>query len=377
MNDEKITTLHKEAPLTDVHAHPSLKAFLFRRNLWRHYVSGKTFNPFSSRSDFKSLTKGGVGVVWSAHYLPERQLFKDCFLLRLASIVTSPVYRKLTTGSLMQRLLEMMDAMEHEINRKPERTELAQSAADVIRIRAAGKIAFVHTVEGAHVLEGDLKNLDVLAKRGVAMLTLSHFYPNGIASHVDGMPRDMFIRKICKFNFQTFGTPPLTDFGKSLLSKMKTLPMVVDVTHCTPEARAAVYTELSGQRPIVASHIGVQSKNPDEPKNLTDNEIREIKRSGGAIGVIFMTYWLDSSHPANGLEAIWNTLEHIYRVTGSWDYVMFGTDYDGFTDPPDDLPDASFMGRVTRMLLEHGLTDPEVRKILGENAQRVLKSGWR
>ena len=374
--DGQIQELHREAPLTDVHAHPSLKAYLFGRNLWRHYRSGKTFNPFSTRSDFRMLEKGGVGVIWSALHLPERKLFRDCLLLRLAALLLVPAYSKLMSGSRFERTLEMMDAMEREIQRRPDRVELAHSAADVDRIRGAGKLAVVHTVEGAHILEGDPDNLDRLADRGVAMLTLVHFYKNALAAQVDGIPKDMFVRKVCSFDFGVGASPPLTDFGRSVLAKMATLPMIVDVTHCTLEAREAVYAELNAERPIMASHIGVARHNPD-PYNLVDDEIREIARSGGAVGVIFMDYWLDSANPGTGLPAIWKTVEHIRTVTGSWDHIVLGTDFDGFTDPPDDVRDASQLGRVTKMLLERGVPEEAVKKILGGNARRVLHTGWR
>ena len=372
----RVGRLHLESPLTDVHVHPSLKAYLFGRNLWRHAWSGKTFDPFSSRSDFKMLEKGGTGVIWSALYLPERELFRDCFALRLATALLVPAYYKLMTGSLYERLLEMMDAMEREIRRRPDKVELALSAADVTRIRAAGKLAVVHTIEGAHVLEGDPDKLNALAQRGVAMITLAHFFPNGLAAHVDGIPKGMFIRKLCKFDIGAGGLPPLTDFGRAVLDKMKALPMIVDVSHCTPAARAAIYGELGGDRPIVASHVGVSRYNPD-PYNLADDEIREIARSGGAVGIIFMTYWLDAAHPKDGLAAIWKTAQHIYDVTGSWDHVVLGTDFDGFTDPPDDVRDSSHLGRVTEMLLKRGVAEDDVKKILGGNAQRVLEAGWR
>ncbi len=56
---------------------------------------------------------------------------------------------------------------------------------------------------------------------------------------------------------------------------------------------------------------------------------------------------------------------------------MLGTDFDGFTDPPDDVEDASRMPDVTRMLLERGVSEADVQKILGGNAQRILETGWR
>ncbi|MEE9578775.1 MAG: membrane dipeptidase, partial [Gemmatimonadota bacterium] len=70
-------------------------------------------------------------------------------------------------------------------------------------------------------------------------------------------------------------------------------------------------------------------------------------------------------------------LEHIRDVTGSWEHAMLGTDFDGFTDPPDDVPDASHLGAVTQMMIDRGLPEVEIKRILGGNALRVLQSGWR
>lgn len=153
-----------------------------------------------------------------------------------------------------------------------------------------------------------------IGSRGVAMLTLCHFYENGLASQVVAIPEDYAITKYFKLN---------------------------------PDAY-----------------------------NLADDEIREIARSGGGIGLIFMNYWLDRTHPANGLSALWQTLEHIHNATNSWDHIMIGTDFDGFTDPPDDVTDSSQMGNFTKMLLDHGLDETAILKILGGNAQRILEKGW-
>jgi len=154
--------------------------------------------------------------------------------------------------------------------------------------------------------------------------------------------------------------------------------MIVDITHCNPDARQSVYAEVARARPIVASHIGVK-RYRDDPYNLVDEELQEIRETGGVVGVIFMPYWL-SSDPADhdaGLPIIWKTIEHIHNVTGSWDYVALGTDFDGFTDPPDDIRDASQLGSVTRMLHDRGVPEDGIKKILGGNAMRVLRSGWR
>jgi len=372
---DHILQLHQEAPLTDVHVHPSLKAYLFRRNLWRHYRSGRMLNPFSSRSDFKMLEKGRVGVIWNAHYLPERELFGQCFAMRLVASSALPAYRKIMTGSRMARVQEMMDALEHEILRKPGKAELAQSAADVERIRQSGKIAVVHAVEGAHVLEGDLNNIDRLANRHVATIILSHFFDNGVAAHTKGIPDNNIVNRLCGYDYSWHHDVPLTDFGKDVLQRMTSRKMIADITHCSPEAREAIYVKVPSEQPLIATHLGVQQLNPD-PYNLADDEIREIACRGGLIGVIFFTHWLDPREPHQGLEAIWRTVEHLHSVIGSFDHIALGTDFDGFTDPPDDVQDSSQLWRVTKMLLDKGLSDEDVKKILGGNAQAVLERGW-
>ncbi len=370
-----VQSVHRDAPLTDLHAHPSLKAFLFRRNLWRHYRSGSGFNPLSSRSDFKMLEKGGVGVLWASHYLPERPLFSDCFLIRAAAFVLTPVYFKLTRGSQFERLLEMMEALEREIDRDTSKIELARSVEEVDRIRGEGKIAVVHTVEGAHVLEGDASRLSLLAERGVAMLTLTHFYPTGVAAHADALPRDNFLRRLCGFEFEHGKPPMLTDYGRELIRGLAANHMIVDLTHCWPAARELVYAEVNRERPIVASHVGVKALN-DDPYNLADEEIREVAASGGIVGVILMPYWLGPKSE-RGLDLVVDTMSHIATVAGSWDHVAIGSDFDGFTDPPDEVKDASRLGTITRTLLARGISEDDVKKVLGGNAARVLRAGWK
>lgn len=379
---EQVSRVNREGPMTDVHVHPALKAYMFRRNLWRHYKSGGSFNPFTSRSDFKMLEKGEVGVIWSAIYVPEHELFDRCFLMKAAAYLASPVAKKLTSGSYFKRAIEQMDAMEDEVERKPARMALARSPADVKSLVAQGKIAVVHTIEGAHVLEGKIENLEVLHGRGVAMLTLTHFYPNGVADPVDGIPQDLWFRKICTKLGPPPPTPPgLTDFGKAVVHRMKELGMVVDVSHCTPGARADVYAEIGTEAPIVASHVGADELHATV-YNLKRYELERIAASGGAVGIIFMNYWLGhlESDPADldiGLGNIWRTASYIHDVTGNWDHVMLGTDFDGFTDPPDDAKDSSRMPAITAMFLRKGVSEEDVKKIIGGNAQRVLELGWR
>ena len=133
---------------------------------------------------------------------------------------------------------------------------------------------------------------------------------------------------------------------------------------------------MNDRVPVIASHIGLQALNP-EPYNLDRADVDAIAASGGVVGVIFMPYWLDRSHPGPGLDAIWRTMDQVHTWTGSWQHVAIGTDFDGFTDPPDDCDGAYKLPVIREMLEAKGLARPDVEAVLGGNARRVLAAAWR
>ncbi len=374
MVEGKVGELNRKAPLTDVHTHPSLKLWMYDYSLERSTTSPKGFNPLTFRQDLDSLEEGGMGVVWATHYVPEVELLQNSFLVRNVARLAR-VYDKLTSGTPFERLLEMMDYLEEEIEKNSDRAELAKSVEDVRRIRKEGKIAFVHTVESGHVLEGDLDNLDKLAERGVAYLTLDHFYPNDIAANVDFLP-DQPLINLLNFDTQTEGQEPLKDFGRKVLDRLGELNIFPDVSHTSPASRKRIFEELDDSVPVVASHIGVKEVHPYKG-NLSDEEIRKIADRDGAIGVILYTHWLDPEDPDDCLSPVWKTIKHIHEVTNSWDHIMIGTDFDGFTEAPANITEASQLGKITQMLLDKGLSEENILKILGKNSMRVLEKGWK
>ena len=370
--------------LTDIHAHPAMNAFLWDRDLRRHYFTGRTFNPLASLSDFKMLEKGGVKVLWSSLHIPESALF-GCRLLRFAAHFTAGG-RKLLKLNAWECLLVMMGEMERQVARSGDRFEVARTNAELDEVLAARKTAIVHTVEGGHVLgagldaddlPGRLARLGQLAERGVASLTLAHLFPNELAGHAEAIPAAQRSGPICPLDTEVDLSRGLTPTGRAVVERMVELRMVPDLTHCTPVARQQVYTLVANRIPVIASHIGVQSMNP-EPYNLDESDVRAIVATGGVVGVIFMPYWLDRSHPGPGREAIWQTMEQVREWSdGSWAHVAIGTDFDGFTDPPDDCDSEAKLPLIREMLESKGVSRTDVEAVLGGNARRVLRDGWR
>lgn len=370
--------------LTDIHAHPAMNAFLWDRDLRRHYFTGDTFNPLASLTDFKMLGQGGVKVLWSSLHVPEAAYFQTPPIWLLAHLTEGG--RNLLHRNAWDCLLMMLEEMECQVERAKERFRVAHSNAELDEALSDERTAIVHTVEGGHVLgagltedelEGRLRRLEQLAERGVASLTIAHLFPNDLAGHAEGIPPKQHTILFWHLDTKVDPERGLTDTGRAVIERMVELRMIPDVTHCTPKSRRQIYELVANRIPVIASHIGVHTMHPVD-YNLTEEDVRAIAASGGVVGVIFMPYWLDKSESGPGLGAIWETMQQIRAWSGdTWDHVAIGTDFDGFTDPPDDCDSEAQLPRVRAMLEEKGLARTEIEAILGGNARRVLRDGWR
>lgn len=408
--------LHEEAIVVDLHAHPSMKMALFRHNLARRYgVAPPGFWPLSMSTNFDKLETGGVDVLLSAIMAPEKPLLEDMPFLKLLRFTSRQVWQDLveqTYYAASQMILRKMEQQVEDYNLSKPRTKrpvrVVRSADELDTVVAQGSkgpIAIVHTLEGAHALEGAvcqrqvrhsrggsdsaardeiLSNLDSFFAQGVASITLAHFYPNRVVYPCFPFPETMlplarWRRVVANFDL----SQGLTSIGEEVVERMLELGMLIDLTHCTPVARARVYEIVESQNKraaVIASHVGVRALKPS-PYCLEDWELRWIADHGGVVGVIFMNYWL-GAHDRLGLDLIVETIDHIVAVAGI-DSAGIGTDFDGFTDPPDDVVDATQMPRLTQHLLGQTRSGSErrypaeaVKQILGGNALRVLRDGW-
>jgi microsomal dipeptidase-like Zn-dependent dipeptidase len=370
---------HGDAPIVDMHVHPSLKAFLFKRVLTMRFGANRAFNPFSVRADFGRLEEGGVDVLLSTVYAPERGIIGDCVYLKLLRWLMPITYHKVFRQNYFDVTWHILDVMEEQVRRSRRRGRrgatvvTSMGALDEVLDEGADRpIAVIHNVEGAHSLDGKLENLKRLYDRGVAYLTLAHFYSNAAVHPVFPYPES--VQGLGCFPYGRDLTLGLTEFGEQVVEAMVEMGMIVDISHCTPPARERIYDIVGDRRPIIASHVGAYEINPS-PYNLKDWEIRRIADSGGMVAVILMNYWLMAHETKRGLNFVARTIDHLVKV-GGIEHVGIGTDFDGFTDPPDDLKDASELPRLTQRLLAEGYSRGEIEKIWGGNALRVLRDGW-
>jgi microsomal dipeptidase-like Zn-dependent dipeptidase len=386
--------IHQDFTIVDMHAHPSLKVSLFNRVLTSRFRASRSFDPFGVRTDFGSLRDGGVDVLLSTVYAPEKGILCECKILRIMRYLMPCAWSRVMARPYFEVTMEMLNVMERAVEEsskgragKPlaKMARSVQELDDILSQAAADRpIAVIHSVEGAHSLENEqslegnrsldriLDNLQRLFDRGVAYLTLAHFYKNDVVHPCFPYPESVQI--LGCFQGGRNLALGLTEFGERVVEKMVELGMILDISHCTPPARKRIYDIVNNRLPIIASHVGAYEVNPS-PYNLKDCEIERIAETGGVVAVIFMNYWLMPHETRRGLNFIVRTIEHFVNV-GGIDHVAIGSDFDGFTDPPDDLKDASQLPRLTERLMAEGYSGEEIGKIWGGNALRVLREGW-
>ncbi len=408
--------IHFDSTVVDLHNHACMKHSMFSRNLGtkkKKFLSGimeRTTWPFSKRNTFPQMDDGGVDVVLSTNYIPEIGWKKDISTIKWVLRLFPSVRKKLFDPTYFDATIGMMDEMELAIevynkerpeDSRPVRLVTNKNALyNAINVDDDNPIAIVHSVEGGHSLHGEiagkevcpcrdyevglsnelLDNLDELYDRGVAYLTLAHFYKNYVSNPIFPYPEWSVPKAKWKEMYGRWDMNlGLTTYGKEIVRKMLDLGMLIDITHCTPTGRKEVYDivdEVGATECLLASHMGCYELNRD-PMNLEDWEIKWFADHGCVLGVILMGYWLSPVDTDMALKHIEQTVHHIQKVAGD-DVAGIGTDLDGFTDPPDEIVSIDEMPRLTKyMAATNHYTEEQLEKFLGKNSMRLLLNGWK
>ncbi len=254
-----------------------------------------------------------------------------------------------TWRSLLARALHLASRADAMARRSSGRLTIVRSAADLtkhlaIRTPSWPVTAGLLSIEGAHALDGDPANVEVVADAGFRMMSPSHFFDNAFGGSAHGV-----------------GKGGLTAAGHEMVRRMEARQMLVDVAHASMATIDDVLAVAT--RPVVASHTGVRGV-ADNARNLSDEHLRGIAATGGLIGIGF---W-PTACGGDDAEAIARSAKHATNVAGI-EHVALGSDFDGAVQAPFD---ATGMVQVTDALLLAGFKDDEVAKVMGGNAIRVL-----
>ena len=140
--------------------------------------------------------------------------------------------------------------------------------------------------------------------------------------------------------------------------------MIVDIAHCSHACVADVLA--MARRPVVSSHGGVQATCKVN-RNLTDDEIRGVARTGGVVGIGYWDGAVCSTDPRDTARA----MKYVRDLVGI-EYVALGSDFDGATTV---RFDTGQLVQMTQALLDESFTPDEIRAVMGGNAVRVIGAG--
>ena len=323
-------TFHDAAFVADLHADPLL---------W-----GRELRTWQTRghADLARLRAGGVdlqvfGVVTKVprgrNYAANPGDSDSLPLLFLASWRSprtwfDPKERALAQAEELRRLADAPDFT------------LVLKAGDLEAPELKGLLA----LEGMHALGGDGDAVTELHAAGFRMMGLAHFFDNAVAGSAHGTEK--------------YG---LTAFGRAQILRLEALGITIDLAHAS---RAAVDDTLDiATKPVVVSHSGVQGTCPG-PRNLSDHHLRRIAENGGVVGI---GYWAGAVCDSS-LKGIVAAIAHAISVAGVA-HVGLGSDFDGAVAMPFDT---SELAALTEALLNTGMTETDLKKVLGGNVRRVL-----
>jgi membrane dipeptidase len=324
--------LHRDAHVVDTHTHPAGFTPQPARSLYR-LVNRRTMPP---DEPYDALPSGSVDVV-------------------VAKAVGDPVVTRWWRGDAMTAVERQLDLATRQVDGRVVTTGDAARAA-----RGNGAPAAVLGVEGADALGADVDNVDRWYERGVRVVGLVHLADNQFGTTC--MPWQHYVGPLPVRRKAEIGLSPL---GARVVDRMMALGILVDLAHADPPTTLAVIDRAT--RPVVVTHSGAKARQ-DFNRFLTDEEIRAVAATGGAIGL-----W-PYHHRGRGVRDMADLVGHARYVADlvGARHLCLGTDLNGVPGLMEGYRSEGDLPLLTAALLDAGFTEPDVRGVLGTNALRVF-----
>lgn len=336
--------LHDSLIVGDWHADP----LLWKRDLNERHDYGQVDIPRLIEGNvalqvFTAVTKSPSGLNYDEN---DADAWDDITTLSLLSL-----WPPRTWTSIYERAAYQAEKLARFEAASEGRLRIIRTAADLEEVVAANEagqeiVGGILGIEGAHPLEGDIANLQRLQDHGYRLIALQHFFDNAVGGSLHGT-----------------GDHGLTDFGRTVVAEVAARGLILDIAHSSAQVVRDVLdiTDI----PLVLSHGGLMS-HCESARNLPDDLMREIAATGGVLG---MGYWSDvtcDDTPAGVAAAIVTAID----VLGE-DAVSLGSDYDGTVTVGFDT---SELAALTQALLDAGLSETQIAKVMGGNMLRVLRA---
>lgn len=190
----------------------------------------------------------------------------------------------------------------------------------------------------------------------------------------------------------------LTVFGSDVVTRMNAAGMAVDLSHCGD--RTTLDGIAASRKPVIFSHASARALAPDHARCKTDEMIREMARTGGAMGIPFLRMMIRAAEPVT-IDHVVDHFDHVKKLVGI-EHLGVGSDMDvvGNPNPVNGEPMRETpnwdryrlhkdekgqwmltirgldhprrMFDLTEAFIRRGYTDDHIRLVLGGNWRRVM-----
>lgn len=233
--------------------------------------------------------------------------------------------------------------------------EIVRTAAGAERAKQEEKMYAFLAVEGMEAIGADLHGIDCYVDFGARIGMLTWNEKNLLATGAKGDPDS-----------------GLTELGKQAIRRMQEQGMIVDVSHLNDGGFADIM-KLT-QAPVIASHSNCR-KLCDARRNLTDDQLRAIRDTGGVVGVNVHHAFVHEEPEKQTVERLAQHAAHMADVMGI-EHVACGFDFCEFFGPGNGgaqgMEDCSQSQNFFRELEKLGMTAKERELVARENFLRIL-----
>jgi membrane dipeptidase len=296
----------------------------------------------------------------------------------------------------VQWTLEQIDLVKRMAARYPADLEMAYTAADIVRVEHAHRVASLIGIEGGHQINNSLATLRQMYELGARYMTLTHSMNTAWADSATDAPVHN----------------GLTAFGRAVVSEMNRLGMLVDLSHVSPKTMQDALEVTKA--PVIFSHSGARGL-IDHPRDVPDDVLALVAKNHGVVMVNFypayvsqerarweaevaaekareasppfgglfigqpdraaaaLAQWL-AAHPkpAVTIAMVADHIEYIARLAGK-DCVGLGSDFDGIPDTPEGLDGVDKYPALLTELARRGWSHDDLAKVSGGNLLRVMR----
>lgn len=323
--------LLQASDVIDLHVDSFIWTRIFGYDPRARHGRGALGGRFYSQFDLPRAREGGLtGAMWSITTNPWRSAAGRARALR----------------KNLMRLQALLEA--------GGEARVVKNVAEYRAARARGEHGAFVALQGGNALDADATPLD---DGTIVRVTLVHMTNSAIGSTSSPLRwgRDRGLRGA----------------GRALIEHLNRARVFVDLAHIGPRGFADAVAAHDRTQPLIVTHTGLSGVHPSW-RNIDDAQLRQIADTGGVVGVVFHGEYL-SGHMFGGghVEAVAQHIAHIVNVAGE-DTAAIGSDWDGAIIPPVELRSCAMLPRLVQALLDRGVHERAIHKLLGANFLRAL-----